>query len=108
VNLRASQSNRLPYWDQTNPIEPSEAQATVKRVAIYVRVSTRDKGQDTTNQLDKLREFCHSNDWRIVREYQDQDSGGKADRQGFQAMLAAARMREFDVVLFLGVRPVQP
>lgn len=71
-----------------------------KRAEIYTRVSTRDKGQDTANQLDKLRGFCEANDWRIVSEYQDQDSGGKADRQGFRAMLADARTREFDVVLF--------
>jgi DNA invertase Pin-like site-specific DNA recombinase len=50
-----------------------------KRVAIYVRVSTRDKGQDAANQLDQPRAFCHANDWPIVREYQDIESGGKAD-----------------------------
>ncbi len=71
-----------------------------KRVALYVRVSARDKGQDTANQLDQLRAFCHANDWRIVREYQDHESGGKADRQQFQAMMDAARTREFDVLLF--------
>jgi DNA invertase Pin-like site-specific DNA recombinase len=73
-----------------------------KRAAIYVRVSTRDKGQDTNNQLDKLREFCDSNDWRVVSEYQDHDSGGKAEREHFRPMFHDARMREFDVVVFLG------
>lgn len=28
------------------------------RAAFYTRVSTRDKGQDTANQLDQLRELC--------------------------------------------------
>ena len=28
------------------------------RVAIYARVSTRDKGQDPENQLHQLREFA--------------------------------------------------
>ncbi|RZK30686.1 MAG: resolvase, partial [Hymenobacter sp.] len=28
------------------------------RVAIYARVSTKDKGQDTANQLHQLREFA--------------------------------------------------
>ena len=79
---------------------PESQDSKPRRVALYVRVSTRDKGQDVANQLDKLREFCHANEWRIVREFQDQDSGGKSDRQGFVAMLAAARVREFDIVLF--------
>jgi DNA invertase Pin-like site-specific DNA recombinase len=70
------------------------------RAALYVRVSTRDKGQDTANQLEQLRAFCHANDWRIVREYKDCESGGKADRREFQAMFADARTRQFDVVLF--------
>jgi DNA invertase Pin-like site-specific DNA recombinase len=26
--------------------------------ALYARVSTRDKGQETANQLKQLREFC--------------------------------------------------
>jgi DNA invertase Pin-like site-specific DNA recombinase len=70
------------------------------RAALYVRVSTRDKGQNTANQLDHLREFFASNNWRFVREYQDTESGGKADRQEFRALLAVARARDFDVVLF--------
>ena len=28
------------------------------RIAIYGRVSTKDKGQDTENQLCQLRDFC--------------------------------------------------
>ena len=30
----------------------------VVRVAMYSRVSTKDKGQDFRNQTDQLREFC--------------------------------------------------
>ncbi len=29
-----------------------------KQVALYARVSTKDKGQDVENQLAQLREFC--------------------------------------------------
>jgi DNA invertase Pin-like site-specific DNA recombinase len=70
------------------------------RVAIYARVSTRDKGQDTTNQLDQLRALCATNGWRVVLEYQDTESGGKADRRAFCEMMVAAKRREFDVLLF--------
>src|SRR5436853_2472460 len=71
------------------------------RVAIYSRVSTRDKGQDVENQLRQLREFCARQDgWHVVAEYVDHASGKRADREQFQRMFAGASRREFDVVLF--------
>jgi len=69
-------------------------------VAIYSRVSTRDKGQDVENQLRQLREFCAKQDWKIVHEYVDHASGKRSDREAFMEMFAAASRREFDVVLF--------
>ncbi len=38
-------------------------------------------------------------DWTIVTEYEDQESGAKASRPGFTALMDAASRREFDVVL---------
>ena len=71
------------------------------RVAIYSRVSTRDKGQDVKNQLRQLRDFCFKQEgWITVHEYVDRVSGKHGDREQFQEMLAAASRREFDVVLF--------
>jgi DNA invertase Pin-like site-specific DNA recombinase len=70
------------------------------RVAIYSRVSTKDKGQDVQNQLRQLREFCAKQDWHIVREFVDHASGKRSDREQFQAMFDAASRREFDTVLF--------
>jgi DNA invertase Pin-like site-specific DNA recombinase len=69
-------------------------------IAVYTRVSTRDKGQDVENQLRQLREFCSKQGWTIVREYTDQASGKRSDREQFQRMFAAASRMEFDVVLF--------
>jgi DNA invertase Pin-like site-specific DNA recombinase len=72
-----------------------------KRIVLYARVSTKDKGQDTENQLAQLREFCGKQDWTVTHEYVDHVSGKTADkRPQFQAMLAAASRREFDLVLF--------
>lgn len=68
------------------------------RVAIYARVSTRD--QDAGNQLVRLREFAELQGWTIAHEYVEQESGGKAEREQFLAMMAAASLREFDLVLF--------
>jgi DNA invertase Pin-like site-specific DNA recombinase len=70
------------------------------RAAVYTRVSTRDKGQDTANQLEQLREFCKAQNWPIVVEYEDHESGGKADRAQFRAMMTDAARRRFDVLVF--------
>lgn len=70
------------------------------RVAIYSRVSTKDKGQDVQNQLRQLRDFCERQGYEIVREYTDHASGKGSDRDAFQEMFADASRREFDVVLF--------
>jgi DNA invertase Pin-like site-specific DNA recombinase len=70
------------------------------RVALYARVSTKDKGQDTENQLAQLREFCARQDWPIIEEYIDQATGKRSDRSRFQALFADAACRRFDLVLF--------
>ncbi len=69
-------------------------------VALYKRVSTKDKGQETANQANQLREFCKTQGWTIVREYEDYDSGSKANRAQFQAMLADAAQHRFDILVF--------
>jgi DNA invertase Pin-like site-specific DNA recombinase len=70
------------------------------RAALYARVSTRDKGQDTENQLIQLREYCARQGWTIVHEYVDHISGKRSDnRSQFQALFTAASRREFDVVV---------
>src|SRR3974390_2849509 len=68
--------------------------------AIYARVSTKDRGQDFTNQLLALREFAAKQGWIIYREYIDQVTGASDERPGFQAMFADASQRRFDVVIF--------
>lgn len=70
------------------------------RVALYSRVSTKEKGQDVRNQTDQLHEFCQRQGWNIVKEYTDRASGKRGDRVQFQAMFEAASRREFDCLLF--------
>ena len=72
----------------------------ITNVAVYARVSTKDKGQDTENQLRQLREFASKQGWTIVAEFVDHASGKRGDREQFQLMFAAASRREFDVILF--------
>ena len=52
-------------------------------MAIHVRVSTKDKGQDTQNQLHQLRTFAEQHG-PICKVYTDQESGGKTDRMAFK------------------------
>ena len=70
-----------------------------KRVALYARVSTVDKGQDPETQLLALREYAARRGLRPVGEYIDYASGTRDDRPQYQALLAAARKRQIDVVL---------
>jgi DNA invertase Pin-like site-specific DNA recombinase len=70
------------------------------RVAIYARVSTRDRGQDTLNQLVQLRVFADKQGWSMVSEFIDHESGGRSDRAEFQRMFADASRRKFDLLLF--------
>ena len=73
---------------------------TPTRVALYARVSTKDKRQDTENQLAQLRQFCETQRWTVVHEYVDKATGKHSDREQFQRLFADASQRQFDVVLF--------
>jgi DNA invertase Pin-like site-specific DNA recombinase len=79
---------------------PQSTTEVSQRVALYGRVSTKDKGQEVQNQLRQLREFAAHSGWRIVAEYVDHESGKVSDREQFQAMFNAASKRQFDVLLF--------
>jgi DNA invertase Pin-like site-specific DNA recombinase len=69
-------------------------------VALYARVSTKDRGQDTENQLVQLREFAAKQGWTVGCEYVDRETGSNSDRVEFQRMFADASKRKFDVLLF--------
>jgi DNA invertase Pin-like site-specific DNA recombinase len=68
-------------------------------IAVYARVSTKDKGQDTENQLRELRAFADSSGWLIGREYIDHETAKHGDRSQFQRMLTDATQRKFKAVL---------
>ena len=70
------------------------------RVAIYARVSTKDKGQEVENQLRQLREFSSSQGWAVYHEFVDHETGSTDHRTAFQAMFKDASQRKFDVLLF--------
>jgi DNA invertase Pin-like site-specific DNA recombinase len=70
------------------------------RVAIYARVSTKDKGQSTDNQLPDLRAYAQVHGYTIYKEYTEEESGSTANREQFKQLFADAYKRRFDLVLF--------
>jgi DNA invertase Pin-like site-specific DNA recombinase len=70
---------------------------SVKKAAIYTRVSTADQHPET--QLYDLREMARQRGYEIVQEYHDTISGAKSKRPGLDLLMADARRRKFDVVL---------
>lgn len=70
-----------------------------KRVAIYARVSTFEKGQDPETQLRQLREYVERRNFTIAGEYIDYASGKTENREQYKAMLELVRKRKIDVVL---------
>lgn len=79
------------------------------RVAIYARVSTKDKGQATENQLHQLRAFAEQHHGAIYKMYTDQESGGKADLTEFKSLLLVAyHAVEIRPSRVLAFGPLQP
>jgi DNA invertase Pin-like site-specific DNA recombinase len=74
--------------------------ATIKRAALYLRVSTLN-GQTTENQQRELEAVAARSGWRIVRVFEDNGvsgSKGRDKRPGLDAMMKAATRREFDLI----------
>lgn len=74
--------------------------ATMKRVAIYTRVST--DGQTVENQRRELEEVAVRHGWQVVAVLADEGvSGakGRDERPAFDALLKGAMRREFDMVM---------
>lgn len=69
------------------------------KVALYCRVSTEDKGQDTGVQKKILTELAESRGYEIVEIYEDHASGKDPNRPQFKEMMAAARKHRFDAVM---------
>jgi hypothetical protein len=57
-----------------------------RRAALYVRVSTADRGQTIENQLQPLQEAARRLGWTVVAIYRDEGiSGAKARRVALHA-----------------------
>jgi len=58
-----------------------------KRVALYARVSTLDKGQTPETQLVGLREYAMRRGFVLAGEYVDYASGLRDDRPQYRGLI---------------------
>jgi DNA invertase Pin-like site-specific DNA recombinase len=68
--------------------------------ALYARVSTKDKGQSTENQLPELRRYAEAHGYTVYKEYVEKESAGTGNRSEFKALFADAHPHRFALVLF--------
>src|ERR1700676_4811325 len=71
----------------------------MKRVAIYLRVSTSK--QDTDNQRRELEAVAERSGCKVVKVYEDagiSGAKGRDQRPGMEAMMKAVNAKEFDMV----------
>ena len=61
-------------------------------VALYTRVSNKDKGQETENQLTQQRQWFKQNDYAVTQEYIDHEGGTSSHREQFKT--ASLLMRD--------------
>ena len=74
---------------------------STRRAALYVRVSTSDRGQTVENQLQPLHEAARRLGltlWPVFRDEGVSGTKGRDKRPGLDAMLKGVARREFDIV----------
>lgn len=72
-----------------------------KTVAVYVRVSTDDKGQSTENQEMDLTQLCAREGFKVHAVYSDTVSGsGEKKRPGYERLMKDAEAHKFNLILF--------
>jgi DNA invertase Pin-like site-specific DNA recombinase len=77
----------------------ADGKSTPLRAALYARVSTLGKGQDTEVQLRELREYASRRGWHLASEYVDVGiSGTKERRPQLDRLIADAHRCRFDAV----------
>lgn len=70
------------------------------KVALYARVSTRDKEQNPEVQLANLRKYCEREGLEIVKEYVDKASAVDfPGRKAWTQLMKDASLRKFDKIL---------
>ena len=72
----------------------------MKRAALYMRISTKNRTQTTETQALALRDYAAHRGFEVVGEYRDEGiSGSKDSRPALDRLMKDARSRKFDVVV---------
>lgn len=71
------------------------------RAAIYARYSTdKQRAESLDDQYRVCEQVAAREGFNVIAKFGDKEiSGGTADRPGYQAMLDAARLRKFDILI---------
>ncbi|MGI2336873.1 MAG: recombinase family protein [Dehalogenimonas sp.] len=70
------------------------------KVALYARVSTRDKDQNPEVQLYLMRQYCQTNNFEIFGEYVDEASATDyIKRDGWAKLMKHAATRRFQMII---------
>jgi len=67
-------------------------------VALYARVSTRDKNQDPEMQLEPMRQYCRARGWEFTEYVDHASAADMAGRKAWAALLKATSRRQADHV----------
>jgi DNA invertase Pin-like site-specific DNA recombinase len=70
---------------------------TIKRVAVYCRVSTEEQSTDTQERI--CLEDCAKRSYEVFKVYKDVISGTKSSRPAFNDLLTDMRSDSFDTVM---------
>lgn len=68
----------------------------MKRVAIYLRVSTTQ--QNTELQIRELKKYCELRGWETPEVFEDKLTGANLNRPNFKILMEKCRRRELDIV----------
>ena len=68
-----------------------------RKVAIYLRVST--KSQSTDLQRQHILEYIQARGWELVETYEDKASGTSNNRDGLQRLMLASRRGKFNTIV---------
>jgi DNA invertase Pin-like site-specific DNA recombinase len=69
------------------------------KVALYARVSTRDKGQNPDMQLDPMRTYCQSLNAEIAEYIDRAESSDLIGRVSWAQLMKDASLKKFDLLL---------
>jgi DNA invertase Pin-like site-specific DNA recombinase len=90
--IRQNKANMLGIGRRSN--------MTAKRVATYLRVSTKHHGQNLDTQRLALQDYARNRGFEISAEYADHGISGSKDRRPeLDRLMKDARARKFDAVL---------